>query len=579
MSVTLTKKRLPRKRGSVKLPLPRQEEVFTRYLRHYIEKLTEGSKEFFLSICDIEEEPLKALHAESFPEYRAVVIDGGDYSEAVRARNEAESTKIVLFSCEGVKQIDSLKDFHEYSVRCTDREVLWECVKKAFSVTLRKETKEFLEIVFQESEVGFWDFFTYLYQSISEGLLSPRKLNENLPLLMIWKSRQEKLLKKGVIRRMIKLSKDVIMERRLTKALTDDLILGENEKGESYERIVSESLAKGDLKTILKKIPYEDAEKWLRGTPRGDGDIPSSMGDSEAEGISYSCSYEYCILEHDGRSPEEVEAEWLKGRKKEDSEPALDWKKYTFSAGETYVKTELAQMWNRAGSLNLPEDRRLALQEKIDHLYMLFSEAYPKMIYATPICLKEFCAAAFSYTQAYFELLAYLLTDEVVRRELVGTGIVSALENLGCEKKETKIHMPFYHPACVMHYMELQRMYEYLLERQTEEEIKELADQTCLQLIEKLKLRFPVEFINWDGALYALDCTSLRDKGAVEFTDVRGEVAYSALDFELVDWEIIDYISRRKLCTEVTIAMVEISDLKGLPQLVEKIKRQKEMQN
>ena len=86
-----------------------------------------------------------------------------------------------------------------------------------------------------------------------------------------------------------------------------------------------------------------------------------------------------------------------------------------------------------------------------------------------------------------------------------------------------------------------------------------------------LSMQFPIEFISGNNRLYALDYTTVWNKGKVEFTDARAEVTYSALDFRVIEKQITGYLSRNPLATEITIALVEISNLNGLPQTVEKI--------
>ena len=48
-------------------------------------------------------------------------------------------------------------------------------------------------------------------------------------------------------------------------------------------------------------------------------------------------------------------------------------------------------------------------------------------------------------------------------------------------------------------------------------------------------------------------------------------MTYSALDFRVIEKQITGYLSRNPLATEITIALVEINNLNGLPQTVEKI--------
>ena len=92
------------------------QSIFIKYIKHYIEILTEGRDEFFISLCDIDEEFLKSINSSDFQKYKVAVVNNEDYSEAVHYRNDINVQRIVLLSGEGIKQIDSLKDFNEYSL-------------------------------------------------------------------------------------------------------------------------------------------------------------------------------------------------------------------------------------------------------------------------------------------------------------------------------------------------------------------------------------------------------------------------------------------------------------------------------
>ena len=64
-------------------------QCFVSYLKEYISILTKGREEFFLSLCDIEEELLQKIQIPNHTEYQIVIIKNKDYSEAVRLRNDA----------------------------------------------------------------------------------------------------------------------------------------------------------------------------------------------------------------------------------------------------------------------------------------------------------------------------------------------------------------------------------------------------------------------------------------------------------------------------------------------------------
>ena len=176
------------------------QQLFVRYLKRYIKELTEGRQEFFLSICDMEEGLLDSLDDNMSEEYVTIVINKKDYSEAVRLRNDFEIKRIVLMSGEGVQQIDSLKDFNEYSVCAEDKNIFCPCIEDAFQIEISRDIRDFLDILLREGPASFLEFFRYLYSCIDAGQIKVQKLNRNLSSLGIWHSEERRLLTKGRIR-------------------------------------------------------------------------------------------------------------------------------------------------------------------------------------------------------------------------------------------------------------------------------------------------------------------------------------------------------------------------------------------
>lgn len=545
---------------------------FVRYLRRYIQELTQDRQEFFLSICDIEEELLDSLGAAVSEDYITVIVSKKDYAEAVRLRNDAEIKRIVLLSGEGVQQIDSLKDFNEYSVCKKDRTIFWPCIQEAFQIEISEEIRDFLDILLWEGTASFLDFFQYLYSCIDAGQIKVQKLNRNLPALGIWHSEEKKLLTKGKIRSMIKKSKEDVVERQLTRALMS----GRTEAWGKWKGTIESNLASGALKKIIEKVPYSKVEESLKSVVRDGGTELSRAEEIAEEEESYSCSYEYKIREQAGETIEEIEALWLEEREDEEAEPGVDWSIYKVQE-EDLAWRQIQEVKERIAAMNLPESKIELFQKKFSEFAEAFEQAFPEVKKHTPVCLNGFCNAAMAYTQKYFELLTYTLSERMIRQELLNSGIISCLETIFCRVDKTKLSMPFYHPISVIYYIGLKKMYEYISGQELDRKIQGLEQKILFALLKKQGMQFPIEFVSRNDRLYALDYTTVWNKGTVEFTDARAEVVYSALDFRAIEKQITGYISRNPLATEITIALVEINDLNGLPQTVEKIRHMSEM--
>ena len=62
------------------------QEEFVKYVDCYVRLLTEGKEEFFLSLCDVEEELLEGLDTSGLTEYGGCVQN----RSAVGRRSEAD---------------------------------------------------------------------------------------------------------------------------------------------------------------------------------------------------------------------------------------------------------------------------------------------------------------------------------------------------------------------------------------------------------------------------------------------------------------------------------------------------------
>lgn len=564
-----------------------EQSYFVEYLKEYIKLLTGDREEFFLSLCDVEEELLKDLDVSSMTGYQVVKVDNRDYSKAVRLRNDVKVKRIVLLSGEGVKQIDSLKDFNEYSVLSRDRKLIWQCLEAIFHVRLEKEVKVFLEAILAQSEISLWELLKYLYESgMSRGRILPRRLNRNLPMLGIWKSNSTKILTKGKVKRMIRLSKYSIIENRLNKAIMDNKI-----NDPKTEKMITNSLAQGSVQKILGEMYFEEkVEKLLKNPPkniRGEEDAGGSAEEAASENSDWF-SYEYLLRECPWDSVENVEKQWLEEKQaeqrseKQDEEGSgePDWNRYrplADSIGE--FQAPFKQLYAKMQNLNITQDKIGEMTALLEALQKEFEDAWEAVTEATPACLNTFCEAAKGYTQKYLELLAYLMTEEKVRYAMAKEDIIPMLQTLFCKVDEEKVQMPFYHPVCVSYYMGIREMYRYVVGQAAD---VDLAQQYVLEaLVNKLGMQFPIDFMEAEGCKYALDYTTVWKSdeqsdvksGTVVFRNIEEGVVYSVLDFRIIQKQILDYIEKHRFLTEINIALVDISALGGLLQLIDRIRQ------
>lgn len=541
---------------------------FVQYLKEYISILTEGQEEFFISLCDIEEEVLEELDVSELKDYEIIIVGKKDYSEAVRLRNDINVQKIVLLSGEGVKHIDSLKDFNEYSVLSEKREIIWNCLEKVFSIQLGKEVKGFLDVILEQGEISLWELLQYLKKSMDKHGVRGKELNENLPMLGIWKSKEKEVLKKKKIKRLIRFSKYAIMENRLTKAVIDQKI------PEQSERIVTNSLAQGNIQKILESTYFEDAQDWLKVA----GKMNSVEGGTET-GIEpeawHGFSYEYKLKEHSQKEVYDIEIEWLAERNSEDTD--LDWDYYQAWKDKIGIYNEsIEYILKEINSLILPESEKKKLVKKVKRFWTSFENAWPGVLEATPMCLNTFCIRAEMYMKEYMELLSVILTEPRIRAAISGMSLVEDIQTLFCEKTPEIIKMPYYHPICVFYYMGIRQMYEVVLRKTYNGKVGALQEKIQAKLIQKIGLQFPVNMLSLagkGGTKYALDRTTVWQSRRVEFANIDEGLAFSVLDFKVVQKQILDYINKHPYLSVITVALIDISDLEGIEQLADKIRK------
>ncbi|MCM1214225.1 MAG: hypothetical protein NC331_01875 [Lachnospiraceae bacterium] len=567
------------------------QEYFVIYLETYVKAVGGDREEFFLSFCDVEEEFLKGLDTSDLTEYCVIVVNDRDYSEAVRMRNAPDVPKIVLLSGEGIKQIDSLKDFNEYPIMAENREVLWNCLKKALSLTagFHNDAKAFLSVILDHSEVALSTLMKYLDSSvkttikpqkvpsgplqkkqgqnagISRRVLLPEKLNENLSMLGIWKSRKTSYLYKGEINRILRASKYNVVESRLIKAVMNGKMAGK-----PFEKSITDGLASGDIEKIFKNVYYDDIKDFLKAPARNAS--PGETRPTDIEDIVYENSYQCYLLEDSGKTVAEIEAEWMADREQEDSDEEQEWKKYQLNQEDLdYAKEQFLQLKNAVWEMGSEEPVIQETGHKIHSLQLLFEESWEAVSQATPICLDKFCSGAAAYTQKYLELLAFVLNNSKMRSAVAGTGVTQRLQMLFCRTDGATVKMPFYHPVCVFYYMCVREMYRFAVKQQKKNGKHVLKDQIWHAMIQKAGMQFPIEYMTVDGKIYALDHAEVWQSGNILFENQDFGAVYSSLDFRTINRQILEYLERHPFLTHIRIAVMDISSLTGLVQLVNKI--------
>ncbi len=564
------------------------QEGFEQYIDCYVRQLTEGKEEFFLSFCDVEQELLESLDPSQLTEYSVIVVNNHDYAQAVKQRNTVNVCKIVLLSGEGVKQIDSLKDFNEYPVLAEDRKILWDCLEAALKVYLHPDVRSFLEVILGQSEITLSNLLKYLKKSMEpkkgrktislkqqknksiisgdfENSVLTEKLNQNLFMLGMWKSNKSSVLNKGETGRILRASKYAVVESRLTKAIMDNKISDHN-----MIRAIMQGLAAGDINSIFKSVDYESIKEFLKSPSRGTS--PKGSPSSDQEDIFYESSYQYYLSVNSGKTVAEIETEWIESRKEEESEEEQERIKYKGTKEELErFERQCHEIEKAIGEMNLEEKLIQEMKQRFTSFQELFLRVWETVIKTTPICLDKFCESAAAYTDEYLSLLTFVLDNSKICSAVAGTTIVQMLQTLFCRIKDENVEMPFYHPICVFHDLCIRQMYQYAVMQQEKDGRDAVKDQIWMNMVQEAAKQFPIEYIKVDGREYVLDHNTVWQSEEVIFIDRRKGSIYSAVDFRAISRQILNYIDRHPFLTYIKIAVLDISKLAGLVQHVNRL--------
>ena len=326
---------------------------FGRYIREYMKHLVGNNTEYFIAIVDIERELAEEFMREKKEGYEAAWFERRDYSQAVALRNDRAVLRIVLFSNDSVKMIDSLKDFVEYPAIPEDKEVLWQCLETAFSKKLDDSIRKVLETVLESQQVSVKDLLEYLSSCVGkDGLFSAIEALKNLYQLNIWKSDKEDIKKitKTKLRKMIRNSDALVVERKLMGGIAE----GKVPLTPKDKRDVIRYLSQNNLQAVFEKISYERVENIFRGATRTK---KSDSAQEKTEEQKYEYSYQYALQEQPEGSMEEVEDFLLQ----EENELLLDSaQKFQYPETEE-LETAFQKLQTECGILALSEDKRETL--------------------------------------------------------------------------------------------------------------------------------------------------------------------------------------------------------------------------
>ena len=347
--------------------------LFKRYLKKYIELLTDERDSFFIAIVDVEQELAERLLAEQLrqnealrPDYSLVWFERRDYAEAVRIRNDKDIQKIVLLSSDSVKMIDSLKDFVEYPVIPEDKERLWQCLEAAFERELDGDCRKILEVVMAHKQVSIVDLLKYLQACTDKnGQINVHDMGANLYYFDIWMLRnlEKKPVSKQHIQKVVRNSDSLLVEKKLMDGISESRLT----IGKTRQTQIVRWLSKNNFHDIFKSVPYDRVENLFTGSIRSNKEsIPE-----KTEEQTYEHSYKYALQEELEADMEGLEEEL----RQEQKEMLMDSVQMYGYPERNVLESCFLQLRDKLRSMNFPDRKKKDLLRKLRLMQEKFHEA------------------------------------------------------------------------------------------------------------------------------------------------------------------------------------------------------------
>ncbi|MCI9416246.1 MAG: hypothetical protein HFI82_02375 [Eubacterium sp.] len=544
-------------------------EKFVKYMQTYIGLLTKGRKEYFIAIVDIEKELVDGFLKQE-ADYAMAWFERKEYSQAVVLRNDKSVSRIVLFSNDSVKMIDSLKDFVEYPAIPEDRDVFWQCLTAAFGQEPDNDCKRVLETIMESRQIVLEDLFQYLGSCLDKfGNFKFSKIVQNLYQLELWAIRTnndkdlDKAKKKQYLKKLIRNSDPLLAETKLMGGITEKKVVFSVEKRQN----IMKWLSKNDLKSVFKNVPYDEKIEQLF---KGSGRKRKDLSQEKQEDQSYGSSYEYAMQEFLKEPMRQVEETLLEA--KPEDEILLDSKQRFSYPDKQEVEAEFQEIRELMELLSFTEEKRMFLREELGELQQLFLRAREEGSKYTPAYLWHYARSQEKFVRCYFALMGRCVSDKGIARMCLGMHFLSRLQRIFCREENGKIFMPFYHPLAGFYLISLQKKYEEFRELLTVQ-TGEFWEQTVRAMISREVMNFPIRYLLVQEELYQFDYGSIQDMNQeIIFEKTQEHTASSWVNIRLLNEDLLDYMERQKYLSEVYVTIVGINDISEIMSMTRKLK-------
>lgn len=543
------------------------ESVLTLYLKAYLEELGRGKESFFITITDFERELMQFLNRESFPEYSMAVVDVDDYSCAVALRNDPRVRKIVLFTEDCTRRIDSLKDFQEFPFFPEESKLFWRCVEKACGFKADEERHRFVNLLRREKKILASDLFEYLLLSVKNGNLSAESLNSHLDMFHCFRS-TDPSLSIPLLKKKIRNSDAEIIEKQLRPAISDNLL----DLPRAKTNKLIHALNEGDYQKVFEILDYvnDKLEEAFKQTFRKKTVVKK---DAEEEAVQYHYSYEALLKEEEELSIEELEEDISESFVRQDEDDIFQMLferamgSYTVSEAEyKAADSQITELMSMAERMRLGKANEDFLKRELGRLQACWRRMQGgEKERAKPYLLNAYCESQKEFLEAYLGLVKYVVINDSVLEASSGELFYERLQMLFCAERDNAVYMPFYHPVMGFYFMYLREIFRQAI--QDMESGNELRKEVVLSMAEKKRSFFPVRFLSYGGDLYEIDCEDAYGKAEIPFRNVGSGIPDYRIEFGMFHKYILNYVKNHPYQPELFVAIVDIGDLKGIEML------------
>ena len=553
-------------------------DILIQYFQLYIEEITKGKDNYFISFCNVDIEIFEKLKYDTkfFGDSISLeFINQDEYDKAVRLRNDINKRKIVILTSKSVKNIDSLKHFSEFEV-FPDREnieLLWKILKKLFSIeTGEKIYQRFFQTIIKQRKVTMSQLISYIMVSRdATGHLKNSLLNSNLNMLGCWKAGStSQLVQIATLHKIIRAS-DPSQIRKKLENITQEKVKGLNVRAKKdIERLIFEN----NFQKLLEDYEFTQVQDYFQIRKKSSN---SHEQNEVVHQILYSFQ-DYKSSEESFPSLEEFEKDLL--------ESVEYFESTTYSRlSETLNKFQRQNIRKKDFILRINEIKKVILNNTINlkskdkeqflkllkelcSEFKFFDEVNDNIAY--PYAIEHYVKLAYPFAEKYFDLLKFILSNKMIQLTLNQLELFDKVIELFLIETDSGYIMPFFHPIYITYFCKILKTYKKMnqLLNEKDEILESVLESTLHGIMDK----FPISTLMLNNIRYQFDNSTMDFPFFIKFVPPSYTLSKSSVEPNLLYKKIENYIISHPYISELRVLTIGHFDLSTIGSLNNKIK-------